>query len=155
MSYREAAANLSKEKGLLETDLASARETFQKMKVECVNGEVARSAAEEAKKMALGDLEAERIRSGNLSNDVDRLKRALLEKDGAIAKAGKVIEDLRIANTELVHSNKEIERSNTKLVGENMALEGSIRGMFSIVEFSFRGVLCGALCYLISPCRSL
>jgi len=85
LSYREAAAKLSKEKGLLETDLASARETFQKMKVECVNGEVAQSATEEAKKKALEDLEAERTRSRSLSDDVDRLKRALLEKDGAIA----------------------------------------------------------------------
>jgi len=31
------------------------------MKVECVNGEIARSAAEDAKKKALEDLEAERI----------------------------------------------------------------------------------------------
>ena len=113
LSYKEAAATLSKEKGLLETDLASARETFQKMKVECVNGEVTWSAAEEAKKRALEDLEAERTRSHILSDNVDRLKRALLEKVGAIAQAGKLIEDLRVTNTELVCSNKEIERSNT------------------------------------------
>ena len=142
LSYKSAAADLDKEKGLLKTELASARETFQRMKVECVNGEIAWSTAEEAKKKALEDLEAERTRSRSLSDDVDRLKRALLEKDGAIAQAGKVIEDLCVTNTELVRSSKEIERANTKLVGENTALEESIHGTFSIVEFSFRGVLC-------------
>ena len=137
LSYRNVAAALDKEKGTLKTGLASVRESFQRMKVECVNGEIARSAAEEAKKKALEDLEAERARSRSLSDDVDHLKRALLEKDGAIAQAGKVIEDLRVANTELVRSNAEIERANTKLVGENTALEESIRGTFPIVEFSF------------------
>jgi len=107
------------------------------MKVEYVNSKVARSATEEAKKKALEDLEAERARSRSLSDDVDRLKRALLEKEGAITQAGKAIEDLRVANTELARSNREVERANTNLVGENMALEESIRGMFSIVEFLF------------------
>jgi len=151
LSYKNAAADLDKEKGLLKTELASTRETFQRMKVECVNGEIARSAAEEAKNKALEDLEAERTRSRSLSDDVDRLKRALLEKDGAIAQAGKVIEDLRVTNTELVRSNKEIERANTNLVGENTALEERIRGMFLLSSFFLR---C-ALCYLISPCWSL
>ena len=58
--YKGAAADLDKEKGLLWADLASARESFQKMKTECVKGEIARSAAEEAKKKAQEDLEAER-----------------------------------------------------------------------------------------------
>jgi len=136
-SYKNVVADLDKEKGLLQTELASTRETFQRMKVECVNGEIARSAAEEAKKKALEDLEAERARSRSLSDDVDRLKRALLEKDGAIAQAGKVIEDLRVANTELMRSNKEIERANTRLVGENTALEESIRGTFLLSSFPF------------------
>jgi len=105
------------------------------MKVECVNSEIARSAAEEARKKALEDLEAERARSCSLSDDVDRLKRALLEKDGAISQAGKAIEDLRVANTELVRSNREVERANTNLVGENTALEESIRGMSLLSSF--------------------
>jgi len=84
MFYKGAAAHLDKEKGLLRADHASAQESFQKMKTECVKGEIARSAAEEAKK-ALEDLEAERAQSRSLSADVDRLKRALLEKDGTIA----------------------------------------------------------------------
>jgi len=107
------------------------------MKVECVNSEIARSAAEEAKKKALEDLEEERTRSCSLSDDVDRLKRALLEKDRAIAQAGKVIEDLRVANTELARSNREVERANTNLVGENTTLEESFRGTFSTIEFLF------------------
>ena len=92
--YKDAAADLDKEKGLLKADLTSAREAYQEIKVECVKSEIARSAAEEAKKKALEDLEAERARSRSLSDDIDRLKRALLEKEGAIAQAGKVIEDL-------------------------------------------------------------
>jgi len=137
LSYKTAAADLDKERGLLQTELASARETFQRMKVECVNGEIAKGAAEEAKKKALEDLEAERGRSHSLSDDVDRLKRALLEKEGAIVQAGKAIEDLRVANTEVARSSKEVERANTNLVGENTALEESIHGTFLSVEFSF------------------
>jgi len=105
------------------------------MKVECVNGEIARSATEEAKKKALEDLEADQTRSRGLSDDIDRLKGELLEKNGAITRAGKVIEDLRVANTELVRSNKEIERANTNLVGMNTALEESIRGTFLLSSF--------------------
>jgi len=116
--YKDTAADLDKEKGLLRANLASTRESFQKMKAECVRGEIARSAAEEAKKKALED---PRRRC---------LKRALLEKDGAIAQVGKAIEDLRVANTDLVRSHREIERANTDLVGVNTALEEKIRGMF-------------------------
>ena len=83
--YKDAAADHDKEKVLIKADLASTREAFQEMKVECVKGEVARSAVEEAKKKALEDLKAERARSRSLFADVDRLKRALLEKEGAIA----------------------------------------------------------------------
>jgi chromosome segregation ATPase len=144
LSYKNAIADLDKEKGLLKTDLASIRESFQRMKVECVNGEIARSTTEEAKKKALEDLEAERARSRSLSDDIDRLKRALLEKDGAIVQAGKVIEDLRVANTELVRSNKEIERANTNLVGENTALEERIRGTFMLSSFLFE------VCFVLS-----
>jgi len=114
LSYKNVIADLDKEKGLLKTDLDSLRESFQRMKVVHVNGEIARSAAEEAKKKALEDLEAERARSRRLSDDVERLKGELLEKSGAIAQAGKAIEDLRVANTELARSNREIERANTK-----------------------------------------
>jgi len=138
LSYKNAAADLDKEKGLLQTELASARETFQRMKVECVNGEIARGAAEEAKRKALEDLEAEWARSRSLSNDVDRLKRVLLEKEGAIAQAGKAIEDLRVANTDLARSSREVERANTNLVGENMTLEESIRGTFLLSRFLFK-----------------
>ena len=59
---------------------------------------------------------------------MDRLKRALLEKEGAIAQAGKAIEDLRVANTDLARSHREVERANTDLVGQNTALEERIRG---------------------------
>ena len=94
-----------------------------------MKSEIARSAAEQTRKKALEDLEAERFRSRSLSDDVDRLKRALLEKEGAITQAGKVIEDLRVTNTDLARSYREIERANTDLVGENTALEEKIRGM--------------------------
>jgi len=84
LSYKNVVADLDKEKGLLKTELDSLRDSFQRMKVEYVNSEVVRSATEEAKKKALEDLEAERARSRSLTDDVDRLKRALLEKEGAI-----------------------------------------------------------------------
>ena len=140
--YKGAAADLDKEKALLKADLASAREVYQEMKVECVKGEIARSTAEEAKKKALEDLEAERARSRSVSNDVDRLKRALLEKDGAIAQVGKVIKDLWVANTDLAWSYKRIERANTDLVGENTTLEDKIHGTFLLSCFSFKGMIC-------------
>ena len=108
-----------------------------------MRGEIARSAAEEAKKKALEDLEAERARSRSLSDDVNRLKRALLEKDGAIAQAGKAIADLRVANTDLVRSHREIERVNTDLVSENTALEERVRGMF--LSSSFLSKVCFVL----------
>ena len=136
LSYKNVVADLDKEKGLLKTNLDSLRESFQRMKVEHVNGEIARSAAEEAKKKALEDLEAERARSRSLSDDIDRLKAELLEKNGAIAQAGKAIEDLRVA-TEQACSNREIERTNTKLVGENTALEESVRSTFLLSGFLF------------------
>jgi len=60
LSYKNIIADLDKEKGRLKTDLDSLRESFQRMKVENVNSEVARGGMEEAKKKALEDLEAER-----------------------------------------------------------------------------------------------
>jgi chromosome segregation ATPase len=134
--YKDAAADLDKEKGLLKAVLISAREAYREVKEECVKSEVARSAAEEAEKKAQEDLEAERTRSHGLPNEVDRLKRALLEKEGAVAQAGKVIEDLRVANTDLARSHWEIERANTDLVGQNTALEEKIRGRLLYTSFS-------------------
>jgi len=52
----------------------------------------------------------------------------LLEKEGAIAQAGKAIEDLRVSNIDLARSHREIERANTDLVGQNTALEEKIHG---------------------------
>ena len=120
--YKDAAADLDKEKGLLKADLISAREAYREVKEECVKSEIARSAVEEAEKKAQEDLEAERTRSRGLSDEVDHLKGALLQKEGAMAQAGKVIEDLCITNTDLARSYREIERANTDLVGENTAL---------------------------------
>jgi len=105
------------------------------VKEECVKSEIARSAAEEAWKKAQEDLKAERTRSRGLSDEVDCMKRALLEKEGAIAQVGKVIEDLRVTNIDLACSYREIERANTDLVGENTALEEKIRGMFLLSCF--------------------
>jgi len=60
LSYKNVIADLDKEKGLLKTDLDSLRDSFQRMKVAYVDSEVARGAAEDSKKKALEDLEAER-----------------------------------------------------------------------------------------------
>ena len=82
--YNGAAAELDKEKSLIKSDLASAQEAYREIKEECVKSEIARSATEEAGKKAHEDLEAERVRSRSFSDDVDRLKGMLLEKEGAI-----------------------------------------------------------------------
>jgi len=85
LSFKSVITDLDMEKGLLKTDLDSLRESFQKMKVEHVSGEIAKSATEEAKRKALEDLEAEWAQSRRLSDDVECLKGELLEKSGAIA----------------------------------------------------------------------
>jgi len=151
--YKDAAAELDREKNLVKADLASTREAYREVKEECVKSEIARSAAEEAEKKVLEDLEAERARSRGLSDDVDRLKRALLEKEGAISQAGKVIEDLRVANIDLARSYMGIDRANPDLVGENTTLEERIRGklLYTFVLLFARYFLC----CLISPYRSL
>jgi len=139
--YKDAATELDKEKSLVKSDLASAREAYQEAKEECVKSEIARSTAEEAGKKAHEDLEAERVHSRSFSDDVDRLKRTLLEKEGAVLQAGMMVEDLRAANTYLARSYKEIERANTDLVGENMALEERIRGKLPyIFVFLLQGI---------------
>ncbi|XP_021309108.1 axoneme-associated protein mst101(3)-like [Sorghum bicolor] len=127
--YKDAAAELDKENSLVKSDLASSQEAYSELKEECVKSKIARSAAEEAGKKAREDLEAERVRSCGLSDDVDRRKRMLLENEGAVLQAGKMIEDLRATNTDLARSYKEIERASTDLVGENTALEERIRGL--------------------------
>ena len=126
--YKDKTADLDKEKGLLKADLASTREAYREVKEECVKSEITRSATEEAGKKAQEDLEAERTCSHELSYEVDRLKRALLEKKGAITQAGKAIEDLWVANTDLARSYKEVKRANTDLVGPNTAPEERICG---------------------------
>ena len=146
------AAELDKEKSLAKSDLASARQAYRELKEECVKSEIARSAVEEAGKKAREDLKMERVRSRGLSDDVDRLKRLLLEKEGAVLQAGKMIEDLRAANTNLARSYKEIERANTDLVGQNTALEERIHGkilytfMFLLQGISFVLPNCVGLC---------
>jgi len=123
--YKGVATKLDMEKCLIKSDLASAREAYREIKEECV-----KSAAEEVGKKTHEDLEAERIRSRGLSDNIDRLKKMLLEKEGAILQAGKLIEDLRVANTNLARSYEEIESDNTDLVGENTALKERIRDKF-------------------------
>ena len=46
-----------------------------------MKSEITRSAAEELGKKAREDLEAERVRSRSLSDDVDRLKRTLRRRN--------------------------------------------------------------------------
>ena len=79
--YKGAAAELDKEKSLVESDLVAARSAYHGIKEKLLKSEIARGAAEEAEKKAHNDLEVERIRSRGLSDDVDRLKRMLREKE--------------------------------------------------------------------------
>jgi hypothetical protein len=149
--YKDAVTELDKEMSLVKSELASAQEAYREIKEECVKSEIARSTAEEAGKKAREDLEAERARSRSLSDYVDRLKRALLEKEGAVLQASKMIEDLRAANTDLARSYKEIERANTDLVGENTALEEKICGRFLYTcVFLLQGISFMLLNFLVS-----
>jgi hypothetical protein len=151
MYYKDAATEVDKEKSLVKSELASTWEAYREIKEECVKSEIARSAAEEAGKKAWEDLETERARSRSLSDDVDRLKRALLEKEGAVLQAGKMIKDLRAANTDLARSYKEIKRSNTDLVGENIAIEERIRVRFLYTSvFLLQGISFMLLNILVS-----
>jgi len=70
----------------------------------------------------------------------------LLEKEGAILQAGKMIEDLRVENSDLARSCKEIMRANTDLVGDNTALEERIRDMYDLAfMFLFVGFISRAV----------
>jgi len=93
---------------------------------------ITRGTAEEDKKKAHEDLETERAHSCDLSDDVDRLQKALREKEDAILQSGKLIVDLWVEKTKLAHSYKKIERASTDLVDENTTLEVKIQGEFSM-----------------------
>jgi hypothetical protein len=88
---------------------------------------------EEAERKACEDLKVEQARSHGFFDDIDRLKKALREKQDAILQSGKLIEDLRVNKTELARSYKKIKRANTDLVGENTTLEEKIRGKSSML----------------------
>ena len=133
MWYKGAAAELDKENSLVESDIVATRSTYRGIKEELLKSEIARGVAEEAEKKVREDFQADRIRSHGLSENVDRLKRMLGEKEEAILQSGKMIEDLRVKHMDLSHSYKEIERANTDLVGENTALKEKIRGMFFVL----------------------
>ena len=129
--YKDEAVELDRGKRLIESDLATARSSYAGLKVAHLKSEIAQSAAEEAEKKAREDLEVEQARSRGLSDDIDRIKRALREKEDAILQSGKLIEDLRVDKTELSCSYKKIEKANTDLVSENTTLEEKVRGKSS------------------------
>ena len=89
MRYKGVAAELDKEKRLIELDLAAARSAYGRIKEALLKSEIARGAAEEAEKKAHEDLEAKQTRSCGFSDDVDRLKKMLREKEEAILQACK------------------------------------------------------------------
>jgi chromosome segregation ATPase len=124
------AIELDKEKRLVESDLAAAWSNYAGMKEALLTTEIAQGAVEEAEKKAREDLEAEQARSRSLTNDIDRLKKALREKEDTILQSSKLIEDLRVDKTELANSYKKIEKANTDLVGEYMTLVEKICGKF-------------------------
>ena len=131
--YKGEAIDLDKGKRLVESDLAAVRSNYVGLKEALLKSELARGATEEANKKAREDLEAEQARSRGLSDDIDRLKKALQEKEDAILQSGKLIEDLRVDKAELARSYKKIEKANTDVVSENMTLEEKIRGMSSML----------------------
>ena len=82
--YKGAAAELDKEKRLVDSDLAAARSAYGGVKEALLTSEIARGAVEEDEKKAHEDLDAEQTRSRGLFDDVDRLKKMLQEKEDAI-----------------------------------------------------------------------
>jgi len=90
------AAELDKEKRLVESDLAAAWSAYGGVKEALLTSEITRGAAEEAEKKAHEDLETEQARSCRLSDDVDYLKKTPREKEEAILQLGKMIEDKRV-----------------------------------------------------------
>ena len=131
--YKGEAIELDKGKRLAESDLVATRGNYARLKEELLRSEITRGAVEEPEKKACEDLKAERARSCSLSDNIDRLKKALREKEDAILQSGKLIEDLRVERTELARSQKKIEKANTNLVGENMTLQERVRGEFSML----------------------
>jgi tetratricopeptide (TPR) repeat protein len=131
--YKGEAIDLDKGKRLVESDLAATQSNYARLKEALLKSEIARGAVEEAKKKAREDLEAEQACSRGLFDDIDRLKKALREKEDAILQSGKLIEDLRVDKTERARSYKKIEKANTDLVSENTTLEEKIRGKSSML----------------------
>ena len=82
--YKDEAVKLDNGKRLVESDLATTWSAYGGLKEALLKSEIARSTVEEAEKKAREDLEAERACSHGLSDDVDRLKKALREKEDAI-----------------------------------------------------------------------
>jgi len=82
--YKGVATELDKEKRLVESDLVAVQNAYHRIKEEHLKSEIARGATEEAGKKAHDDLEVERTRSRGLSDDVDRVKRMLREKEEAL-----------------------------------------------------------------------
>ena len=131
--YKGEAIDLDKGKRLVESDLAAAWSNYVGLKEVLLKSEITRGTTEEAEKKAREDLKAKQARSCGLSDDIDRLKKAVWEKEDAILQSGKLIEDLRVDKTELARSYKKIEKANTDLVGENTTLEEKIHGRFSML----------------------
>jgi hypothetical protein len=68
----------------MESDLATTWSNYARMKEALLTSEIARGAAEEAKRRAREDLEVEKTRSRGLFDDIDHIKKALREKEDAI-----------------------------------------------------------------------
>jgi len=118
-------------------DLATAKESYARIKAELLGHVVVQGAAEENEKKAREVLEQEKTRSHSLSDNVESLKKVIREKEDTIIQSGKLIVDLRVEKMEAVHWFKRIERDNTNLVGENMNLHEQIHDK----RLSFRVVL--------------
>jgi len=99
-----------------------------------------KGVAQEEEKKAKEELKKERRCSHALANDVDRLKKILQEREGAITMLGKVIEDLRVKKTEMAHSFKKVEKANTDLIGKNTSLHECIHGECLSLVLSLRRI---------------
>jgi len=79
--YKDEVVELDRGKRIVESDLAATQSAYAGLKEAHLKSKIARGTVEEAEKKAREDLEVEQSYTHSLSIDVDRLKKALREKE--------------------------------------------------------------------------
>ena len=75
------------------------KEGYTKAWTLALESAAAKAISQEEERKAKQELEKEKSCANALAIDVDQLKKTLLEKEGAVTAAGKLIEDLQVVDT--------------------------------------------------------